>query len=302
MNEHITVLLEEAVAALNLKPDGHYLDATFGRGGHSRLILSRLNPHGRLYALDRDPEAAACAAGIADPRFHFFRTAFSRLDEVLPPDQLLDGALFDLGISSPQVDRAERGFSFSKKGAIDMRMDNQQGPTAYDLLTQLDDKALSRIIRDYGGEPHTIAQRIARAIRQALPHLQSTTDLAAVVAAAVPQKYHKKHQHPATQTFQALRIAVNDEFGEIEKALTAIVPRLRSGGRLVVISFHSDEDALVKRFLRRQEGEPLPPELPTQGRINQQLQMVGPALRPSAEALSHNPRARSAVLRLAVKL
>ncbi len=301
MTQHHTVFLEEAVAALAIKPAGTYLDCTYGRGGHTKMILAQLNGEGQLYSCDRDPEAELSAREINDQRFHFVRSNFSQLDNFLPRQLELDGVLMDLGISSPQVDRAERGFSFNKAGPIDMRMNNQVGPTAQELLASYDEKKLADIIRDYGGEPHTIARRIAWAIKAALP-LKDTLALAEVVSAAVPKKYHKKNQHPATQTFQALRIAVNDEFTEIENALAAAVPRLKKEGTLVVISFHSDEDALVKRFLRKYEGETLPPELPISGKINQQLKMVGSPLRPSEEAVRINPRARSALLRKAIKL
>lgn len=301
--EHVTVLLEEAIEALAVRPEGCYLDATFGRGGHSRLLLQHLNANGQLYALDRDPQAAAAAEALQDARFHFVRTPFSALASALPDDLMFDGILFDLGVSSPQLDRAERGFSFQKAGPIDMRMDNEQGMTALMWLEQVSQQELAQSIRDLGGEPHRVAQRIAQAIKSALPKLRTTLDLAEVIALAVPKKLHRPAYHPATQTFQAIRMRVNDELGEIQSALQAAVKRLKKGAYLVVISFHAGEDAVVKRFLRQQEGQDMPAELPVfQGRMNAILKIEGGAVRPSAAAIEDNPRCRSAILRRACRL
>ena len=282
MSAHVTVLLHEAVQAL----------AALGRAG-------------RLYALDRDPQAAEAAAGIDDPRFHFARCPFSRMETAFADvgAASLDGILLDLGVSSPQLDQAARGFSFGKEGPLDMRMDNESGITAADWLAATDEATLARVIRDWGGEPHTVARRIARAVIAARGKLRTTLDLAAVVADAVPRKLYKAGFHPATQTFQAIRIAVNDEVGEIERGLAAATRLLKSGGVLAVITFHGLEDALVKRFIRAHEGAPLPAEIPSaHDRVNPLLRLVPPAVKPSAREVADNPRSRSARLRKAVKI
>lgn len=301
---HITVLLHEALDALNIRPDGHYLDMTFGRGGHSRLILEHLNENGRLYAIDRDPEAVAEALKIQDPRFYFQKSAFSGLNQAFPELKALDGVLMDLGVSSPQLDDAQRGFSFSKAGAIDMRMDNQSGLSAYEWLKQTNIKELSQIIRDWGGEPHTVAQRIAQAIIQALPNLENNTiKLAKIIADAVPKKFHRPAYHPATQTFQAIRMAVNQEIPELESALNQAVKLLKPNAYVAVISFHSGEDQIVKRFFRRLEGENLPAEIPlSESKIGAVLEMDKKVIRPNEQAIIENPRCRSAILRRAKKL
>ena len=305
MSDHVTVLLHEAVQALAIRADGAYLDGTFGRGGHSRAMLAALGGAGRLYALDRDPQAAEAAAGIDDPRFHFARCPFSRMETAFAAvgAASLDGILLDLGVSSPQLDQAARGFSFGKEGPLDMRMDNESGITAADWLAATDEATLARVIRDWGGEPHTVAKRIARAVIAARGKLRTTLDLAEVVADAVPRKLHKAGFHPATQTFQAIRIAVNDEVGEIERGLLAATRLLKSGGVLAVITFHGLEDALVKRFIRAHEGAPLPAEIPSaHDRVNPLLRLVPPAVKPSAREVADNPRSRSARLRKAVKI
>lgn len=303
--EHTSVLMEASIDALNIQPAGCYLDATFGRGGHTAMILSRLGNNGRLYAVDRDPQAAAVAAQITDSRFHFSRGSFSApasLFDDLPADGL-DGVLFDLGVSSPQLDQAERGFSFNKSGPLDMRMDPESGISAADWLAQTDEHTLARVIRDLGGEPHTIAKRLAKAVMTALPRLHTTLDLAEVLSEAMPKKMQKKGRHPATQTFQAIRMVVNDEVGELERGLQAATKLLKPGGRLAVITFHGLEDALVKRFIRANEGNSLPSEIPAkQHRVNQVLALIQPVIKPSPAELTINPRARSARLRKAVKL
>lgn len=305
VNHHVSVLLEESVAALDIREDGAYLDGTFGRGGHSRAILAALGAEGRLYALDRDPQAAEAAATISDPRFAFAKSPFSALDSAFPEvgEGSLDGVLFDLGVSSPQLDQGERGFSFLHDGPIDMRMDPESGISARDWLLQTDAVTLARAIRDLGGEPHTVAKRIAEAIIAKRERLASTTALAAVIAEAVPKKFHRPGYHPATQTFQAIRMVVNDEVGEIERGLAAATQCLKSGGVLAVITFHGLEDALVKRFIRSREGEELPAEIPSdRGRVNQTLRLIRPVIQPSVEAIAANPRCRSARLRKAVKI
>ena len=305
MSEHTTVLLQEAVQALAVRADGKYLDGTFGRGGHSRAILAALGESGRLYALDRAPQAAQAAASVADARFRFARSPFSAMDTAFADvgAASLDGVLLDLGVSSPQLDQAARGFSFAKEGPLDMRMDNENGITAADWLAATDEATLARVIRDWGGETHTVAKRIARAVIAARGKLRTTLDLAAVVADAVPRKLHKAGYHPATQTFQAIRIAINDEVGEIERGLAAATRLLKAGGVLAVITFHGLEDALVKRFVRAHEGARLPAEIPAANdRVNPLLRLVPPAIKPSAKEVADNPRSRSARLRKAVKI
>ena len=302
---HVSVLLEESVDALNIREDGVYLDATFGRGGHSRAILERLGEGGCLYALDRDPQAAEEAATIHDPRFHFAKSPFSALDSVFTKigEASLDGVLFDLGVSSPQLDQGGRGFSFFHDGPIDMRMDPESGISARDWLLTTDAATLARAIRDLGGEPHTVAKRIAEAVIARRERLTSTTELAAVIAEAMPKKFYRPGYHPATQTFQAIRMVVNDEVGEIERGLAAATRCLKSGGVLAVITFHGLEDALVKRFVRSREGKELPAEIPSgKGRMNQVLRLIRPVIKPSVEAIAANPRCRSARLRKAVKI
>lgn len=302
---HIPVLLEESIDALAVRDDGCYLDATFGRGGHSRRILSRLGEKGTLFAVDRDPQAAQVANEIADPRFYFRRTAFSQMDDLFQTAERksLDGVLFDLGVSSPQLNIAERGFSFLREGPLDMRMDPGSGISAKEWLLENDVATLARIIRDWGGEPHTIAWRIARAVIAVRENLETTTDLAAVVTQAMPKKRYKPGHHPATRTFQALRIAVNDEVNQIGAGLEAATNLLQPGGLLVVITFHGLEDALVKRFIRAREGTTIPAEIPVQtGRVNPVLKLVSPVIKPSAAEVADNPRARSAKLRKAEKL
>src|SRR5690554_1283726 len=263
--QHVSVLLQESIEALAIKPDGIYLDATFGRGGHSRAILAQLNSQGKLYALDRDPTAIAAAQALADdPRFTIIHTPFSLLDEVLEAQQLrgqLDGILFDLGVSSPQLDDAERGFSFMREGPLDMRMDTSTGATAADFLNSASADEIAFVLREYGEE--RFAWRIAQAVVQRRDEapLQTTRELAELIDKAVPFK--DKHKHPATRSFQGIRIHINGELDEIETALTAAVNGLKPDGRLAVISFHSLEDRLVKRFMRQQaQGRPIPAGLP----------------------------------------
>jgi 16S rRNA (cytosine1402-N4)-methyltransferase len=305
---HVSVLLEESVAALALEPDGIYVDATFGRGGHSRAILARLAARGRVVAIDRDPDASEAAASIADARLVFRRARFSALDDVLDAlaIDLVDGVLLDLGISSPQIDTAARGFSFRHDGPLDMRMDPDAGESAAAFIARASLRELTEVIRDHGEE--RLAQPIARAIvaARAVRPIATTRELAAIVAQAVGARTRGDwRQDPATRTFQALRIAVNDELAELERVLPRAVARLRENGRLAVISFHSLEDRIVKRFIARASapygGDPRLARVPIPDADLPQppLAPVGRAIKPSPAECDANPRARSAVLRVA---
>lgn len=302
---HRSVLARPAVDLLVTRPDGTYVDATFGRGGHAGLILARLGPAARLIALDRDPAAAVAAAGISDARFHFVHTPFSRLSATLAGLGVtrVDGILLDLGVSSPQIDDPARGFSLRVDGPLDMRMDPTRGISARDWLASTTYDELLRVIRDYGEE--RFAAPIAKAIvarREAGRPVATTGELAALVAAAVPVRSRKDAaQHPATRTFQAVRIHVNQELEELALVLEQAVALLVEGGRLVAISFHSLEDRLVKRFI---EGHAHPAR-PLARLPLRESEMPRPRLRalarlrPDAAETAVNPRARSAVLRAA---
>jgi 16S rRNA (cytosine1402-N4)-methyltransferase len=299
---HAAVMAQEAVAALNLRADGVYVDATFGRGGHSRLILARLGARGRLIAMDRDPEAVAAARGIGDPRFSIVQAPFSRLGEVLRQAGVaaVDGVLLDLGVSSPQLDEPRRGFSFRGDGPLDMRMDPGQGVSAGEWLAAATEAEIREVIRDYGEE--RFAKQIAAAVvaARARGPVDTTRKLAALVAEAVPAR--EPRQDPATRTFQALRIHVNQELEELSLVLPQCVPLLRTGGRLAVISFHSLEDRIVKRFMRAQStAAALPARLPVRAAELPQppLRLAGRARRAAEAEIARNPRARSAVLRVA---
>jgi len=306
--EHVPVLLEEAVAALAVKPRGVYVDATFGRGGHSTLILEKLGPDGRLVAMDRDPAAEAVARTWTDPRFHFERAWFSELGEVLDKLRLdrVDGILFDLGVSSGQIDDPERGFSFRQDGPLDMRMDPSRGSSAADWLADVDESTLGKVIAQYGEE--RFAAQVARAIvaHRAEQPIQRTRQLAAIVAKAIgARRSGDWSQDPATRTFQALRIFINQELTQLSLALDRALARLASGGRIAVISFHSLEDRPVKQFFRRwsepYQGDPAIARLPiaTSQLPEPPLRRVGSAITASAAEVSANPRARSAHLRVA---
>jgi 16S rRNA (cytosine1402-N4)-methyltransferase len=295
---HQPVLAEEAIAALAIRPGGLYVDGTFGRGGHSRAILTRLGPAGRLLALDRDPAAEEAARAIADARFSFVRTPFSALSQVLQ-NRLADGMLFDLGVSSPQLDDPLRGFSFRRDGPLDMRMDPTQGVSAAAWLAMAEEQQIREVLRDYGEE--RFAKQIAAAIvaaRRREP-LERTRQLADLVAKAV--RTREPGQDPATRTFQALRIHVNRELEEVSLMLPQAAARLAPGGRLAVISFHSLEDRIVKRFLQAASRRDVPRGLPLrEAEIPEPpLRLVGRAVRPSVEETRRNPRARSATLRVA---
>jgi len=299
---HATVLLHEAVEALRVKPEGIYVDGTFGRGGHSRRILQELGPRGRLIALDKDPVAVAAAREIPDVRLGIVHSGFAHFAEVLNglAVEKVDGVLLDLGVSSPQLDDELRGFSFRFNAPLDMRMDTSTGETAAQWLATVDESLLTEVIRDYGEE--RFAKQIARALvaaRQELP-IATTQQLAQLVAKAV--RTREPGQNPATRTFQAIRIYLNQELDELARVLPQCVDRLNPGGRLVVISFHSLEDRMVKRFMREMaQGERLPRNLPVRAAElpRGKLRLVGRALRASGQEVAANPRARSAVMRVA---
>jgi 16S rRNA (cytosine1402-N4)-methyltransferase len=304
---HQPVLLHEAIAALAIKPEGVYVDGTFGRGGHSAAILARLSAAGRLFAMDKDPAAvrAGKATFQADGRFHIEQGSFARLRQMADRLKLtgkVDGILLDLGLSSPQVDDPARGFSFTQDGPLDMRMDPEQGTTAAAWLATADEAEIADVIRAYGEERY--ARRIARAIVAARRHqpIETTAQLAMLIASTVPAR--ERHKHPATRSFQAIRIFINRELEELREALAHSVAVLAAYGRLVVISFHSLEDRIVKRFMRRQSGgDPRPRGLPPAPEpYAPVLRRLGKAIRPSADECARNPRARSAVLRVAERL
>jgi 16S rRNA (cytosine1402-N4)-methyltransferase len=298
---HQPVLLAEAIEALRIRPDGAYADATIGRGGHSAAILARLSPRGRLVALDRDPEAVAAAQSIRDPRFAIRHARFSALAQMLREAGLrqVDGVLFDLGVSSPQLETPARGFSFRTDAPLDMRMDPTRGETAAEWLARATEGELRGVIKEYGEE--RFAGPIAKAIvaARARGGIRTTVELAGVVAAAV--RTRERGQDPATRTFQALRIHLNQELEELSLALPQARDALAPGGRLVVISFHSLEDRIVKRFLREEAQPQLPERLPVKATEMPQprLRLGGRPLRPAAGEVKANPRARSAVMRVA---
>ncbi len=305
---HVPVLLEESIAALAIRADGVYVDGTFGRGGHTRAMLARLGPTGRVIAIDRDPDAAVVGTAIEDPRFTFRRAWISELPQVLDAIGVptIDGALLDLGVSSPQLDDPARGFSYRFDGPLDMRMDPSRGESAADFIVRATVHELTKVIRDYGEE--RFAQSIARAIAKAreIEPIDSTRRLARVVAQAVGARTRGDwHQDPAARTFQALRIAVNRELDEVSAALPLLTQRLATGGRLAVISFHSLEDRIVKRFFafasRPFGGDPRLARAPIRDAALPPVPLasVGRAIKPSTDESTRNPRARSAVLRVA---
>jgi 16S rRNA (cytosine1402-N4)-methyltransferase len=299
----MTVLLDEAVDALAIKPAGVYIDGTFGRGGHSRRILQKLGANGRLIAFDRDLAAVDAAASINDPRFQIVHSHFSSMREALADLGVsrVDGILLDLGISSPQIDVGERGFSFRFDGPLDMRMDQSRGRTAADFVAEATEQQLTGVIKDYGEE--RFAKQIARAIvaaRSGGDAITTTGQLAKIVAGAVPKI--EPGQDPATRTFQALRIFVNQELEELSLVLPQCLSLFATGGRLAVISFHSLEDRIVKRFIRaEQDRDDLPANFPVRASELPQPRMmaIGRAIKPGAAEVKRNPRSRSAVLRVA---
>ena len=302
--QHLTVLLREAVEALAIKPAGVYVDATFGRGGHSKAILEQLGPEGRLLALDRDPQAIEVAATIGDKRLMVVHRAFGEVAEAVREAGFgkVDGVLFDIGVSSPQLDEGERGFSFRFDAPLDMRMDTTQGETAAEWLARAEIREITQVVRDYGEERFAfqIAKKIVAA-RSERP-IATTGQLAAHVREAV--RTREPGQDPATRTFQALRIHINQELEQLALALPQARDVLNPEGRLVVISFHSLEDRIVKRFMRDEAApDNLPKNLPLMASQLPQARMtlVGKALKPSAAEIAANPRARSAVMRVAEK-
>lgn len=307
MTEHTPVLLDEVLAGLGLQADGRYCDATFGRGGHTAAILGALGPSGRVIAIDRDPKAVQAGRRrfAGETRLTLVKGSFGQLEERVRAagfDGELDGVLLDLGVSSPQLDEARRGFSFMQDGPLDMRMDYESGQSAAQWLARAGEREIADVIHGSGEERY--ARRIARAIvaaRSAAP-IERTGQLAQLVADAVPTREPGKH--PATRTFQAIRMHVNGELGALEAALPQAVRLLAAGGRLCVISFHSLEDRLVKRFMRREQaGDPVYAGLPAiPAHARPRLRRVGPAIRAGVAEVERNPRARSATLRVAERL
>ncbi|NWK52748.1 16S rRNA (cytosine(1402)-N(4))-methyltransferase RsmH [Acinetobacter sp. SwsAc5] len=300
---HISVLLHETVdAVLADRNTGIYVDATFGRGGHTRLLLSKLDAQARVYAFDKDPQALAVAAELAqqDSRFQIIHASFADMQQALNDLGVtqVDGVMADLGVSSPQLDQAERGFSFMKDGPLDMRMDNSQGPTAAEWLVDIEEEALANVIFQYGEERYS--RRIAKAIKQA-GYIETTAQLAEIVKVAHPK--WEKNKHAATRTFQAIRIAINKELEDIENFLPQAVEVLKSEGRLAVISFHSLEDRLIKQFIQKESS--LPEDsgwgLPQQQQDTRRLKKIS-RVRASDEEVKANPRSRSAWLRVAERL
>lgn len=305
--QHLTVLLEETVAAVMVDPQGCYVDATFGRGGHSRHLLAQLGEQGRLIAFDKDPLAIAEGEALAqrDARFEIVHESFATLRQQLEQRGLLGrvtGILADLGVSSPQLDDASRGFSFMNDGPLDMRMDTTRGRSAAEWLAEVGESELADVFFTYGEERHS--RRIARAVvaARAKAPITGTRQLAELIAAAHPS--WERHKHPATRCFQAIRIVINRELGDLEDLMAQALFALAPGGRLAVISFHSLEDRLVKQFIQREErGDDFPAGLPvTQAQMNPRLRRVGKAVEPSADEVAANPRARSARLRVAERL
>jgi 16S rRNA (cytosine1402-N4)-methyltransferase len=305
--EHTPVLRDEVLAGLSIRPDGCYCDATFGRGGHAAAILSALGPAGRVVAIDRDPDAIRAGRHRfeGESRLTLVRGSFGPLVERVRAAGVegeLDGVLLDLGVSSPQLDEARRGFSFMQDGPLDMRMDNEAGQGAAQWLAKAGEREVAAVLRELGEE--RFARRIARAIvaARAVEPIERTGQLAAIVAAAVPTREPGKH--PATRSFQAIRMHVNRELEQLEQALPQAVRLLAPGGRLCVISFHSLEDRMVKRFIRREEqGDPVYaglPDVPAHARPR--LRRVGGAIHPGDPEIAANPRARSAVLRVAERV
>ncbi|MBB4818781.1 16S rRNA (cytosine1402-N4)-methyltransferase [Pseudomonas alcaligenes] len=306
---HITVLLDEAVESLAVRADGCYLDGTFGRGGHSRLILQHLGEEGRLLGFDKDPQAIATGQALAaeDGRFVIVQRSFAEMAGELAERSLsgkVDGVLLDLGVSSPQLDDAERGFSFLNDGPLDMRMDPTRGVSAAQWIATAPEDEIARVLKEYGEE--RFAKRMARAVvqRRVEKPFERTSDLAAVLTAANPA--WEKGKNPATRAFQGIRIHVNNELGDLERGLDAALENLAIGGRLVVISFHSLEDRIVKLFMRKHakgEADKLPRNLPIRPpAFDPRLKLLGKPQFASDAELKANPRSRSAVMRVAEKL
>lgn len=304
---HQSVLLQEAVAALQLKPEGVYVDGTYGRGGHSQMILEQLSAEGRLLVVDKDPTAIANAAQVFgdDPRTHIYRGSFANMGRVLTEtgwQRKANGILLDLGMSSPQLDDASRGFSFRHDGPLDMRMNPDAGKSAAQWLAAADEKNIAGVLKEFGEE--RFSKRIASAIVKARDEapIDTTQRLASIVAAANPSR--ERGKDPATRTFQAIRIYINHELDDLQRCLEQSVNALVAGGRLVVISFHSLEDRIVKRFIRKQvQGDQLPLDLPVMHMdVNATMRAIGKPIKASEAEIKNNPRARSAIMRIAERL
>lgn len=308
---HETVMLDEAVDALLVRPDGFYLDGTFGRGGHSRAILQRLGNEARLLAIDKDPEAIVEGRKLElrDSRFRIVQASFAELEKAMQEEGLsgegrakLTGALLDLGVSSPQLDEAQRGFSFMRDGPLDMRMDPQSGISAAQWLAAAKEDAIAAVFKEFGEERY--AKRLARAVvaARAEAPIVTTLQLAKLISDAHPA--WEKGKHPATKVFQAIRIYINNELGDLQDFLDIALEQLEVGGRLVVISFHSLEDRMVKRFIKHHvRGDQLPANVPvTDDQLNRRLKHIGKALRASAVEVDGNVRSRSAIMRVAEKI
>lgn len=305
--DHRPVLLNEVIDGLAIQPHGIYIDGTFGRGGHAGAILQLLGPDGQLLAMDKDPQAVLAARQMyeSDPRFTIEHGSFVQLKQHVSARGWLgkvDGILLDLGVSSPQLDDASRGFSFKHDGALDMRMNPQAGVSAAQWIREVSERDLAAVFKEYGEERY--AKRIARAVIKArdAQAITGTKQLADIIAKAHPN--WEKGKDPATRCFQAIRIYLNNELGELQSALPLTIECLKSGGRLAVISFHSLEDRIVKRFMREQaRGDDFPPDLPIpQSQLNPRLRVIGKAIRPGADEIEQNPRSRSSVLRIAEKV
>lgn len=305
--KHCTVLLAEAVEALQIQPQGIYIDATFGRGGHAEAILAKLGPEGRLIVIDKDPAALAVAEAIAkrDTRLQFVAGSFAELETIaaeLGVSGQVNGILFDLGVSSPQLDDASRGFSFKNDGPLDMRMDPNQGESAADWLAKASERDIANVLFRYGEEK--LSRRIARKIceeRQQHP-LETTQQLATLIASCYPKRKGPPERiHPATRSFQGIRIFINNELDDVQKGLQGSVAIMAPQARLVVISFHSLEDRIVKRFIRDEErGPQLPRDIPVTAAMQRsRLKRVGKLLLPGEDEINHNPRSRSAKCRVA---
>lgn len=303
--QHVPVMESEVIAGLQIKAEGCYVDGTFGRGGHSRAILQKLNPNGTLHVFDRDPQAIACASEHwgDDPRVRIHSLEFSQMGSVIALESV-DGVLLDLGVSSPQLDEPDRGFSFLHDGPLDMRMNNQSGQTAADLLKTVSVGDLARVISRFGED--RFALKIAHAIERARANapIERTSQLAEIVSAAIPRRFHEVKKHPATRTFQAIRIWVNDELEQLRQGLVAAFDVLRPHGRLAVISFHSLEDRQVKNFMRDlSQDDPHfrgLPSIPVSAQARGRL--IDRAQKASDEEIAANPRSRSAVLRIMERL
>lgn len=303
-SQHKTVLLNEAVDSLEIKKEGFYVDGTFGRGGHSQLILNKLSDNSKLLAIDLDLDAIEVANNLAKkyPNLIVEHGPFDNLDRMIAKhfNQLVNGILFDFGVSSPQIDQRERGFSFNDDGPLDMRMDSSSGQTAADWLNQADWKEISKVLWRYGEEKN--ATKIAKEIviyREEVKFLEKTSELVGIIEKI--NRYSKKH--PATRSFQAIRIHINRELEQIEKVLPIAIDNLKTGGRLVVISFHSLEDRIVKRFFKKQASTgKFDKRMPIEQTSQAKIKLIGKAIKASKNELDENPRARSAIMRIVEKL